>query len=82
MKSRREGKRMDQSMNNEPTDAQVEKAFRDHIAKLGKLAEGGDKDAIRSLACMALLVEGWRCSPDDPDDGEKIIDFSQCRLAA
>jgi hypothetical protein len=52
-------------MPSEPTDAQVMAAIRTHLGKLQRRAldrrhPEQRKDAIRSLALMALLAEGWR----------------------
>lgn len=47
-------------------------AFTAHVRQLEQRACSGDEDAAKSLACMALLVEGFP-SPD-PDGGE-IIDL-------
>jgi hypothetical protein len=49
----------------EPTDAQVMAAIKAHLAKLECWALDHShpqrrRDAIRSLALMALLAEGWR----------------------
>lgn len=73
----------------DPTDAQVYRAFMLHVKKLEKQAIAGDKDAIRSLACMALLAEGFKYEGPDPDDGEdihvdgaEIIDFTKYKLVA
>lgn len=68
-------------MSKEYTDAEVYEAFCKHVKKLERQARKGDKDAIRSLACMALLAEGWK--PDiPPDDGEtipEVIDLQEYR---
>lgn len=73
-------------MSKEPTDAEVYAKFMEHVKKLEAQAIAGDKDAIRSLACMALLAEGFTYSPDD-GGGEtvevgNVIDFEQWRNAA
>jgi hypothetical protein len=52
-------------------------AFVAHVRSLEARACNGDEDAAKSLACMALLVDGV-----DPDDGGEVIDLSQYRLAA
>lgn len=70
----------------EPTDKEVYDAFWKHVKKLEAQALAGDMDAVRSLACMALLAEGFTYNP--PDGGEPIedavIDFAEyrARLAA
>jgi hypothetical protein len=72
-----------------PTDAQVYAAFMKHVKKLEAMAVNGDKDAVRSLACMALLAEGWRPGGPDGDGGKdadcdnfNVIDFTKYKLAA
>lgn len=64
-----------------PTDAQVYEAFCKHVKKLERRGLKGDKDAIRSLACMALLAEGWRpgIPPDDGENIPDVIDFLEYR---
>ena len=45
--------------------------YYDHIRSLETMAEAGDETAIKSLACMQLLISGWRYGdpdPFDPDD--------------
>lgn len=75
----------------EPTDKQVYDAFWKHVKSLEARAIGKDgkkdKDAILSLACMALLAEGFTYNPDGDGDGEPIpvgnvIDFAKWRNAA
>lgn len=44
-------------------------AYSEHVAILVRLAEDGDEVAGRSLACLALLAEGWRYGDPDPSDG-------------
>lgn len=63
---------------------EIAKAFSEHVEKLVLLGtkcpdEDRRLDAIRSLAGMALLIEGWR--PPEPDggehvDGSNVIDIS------
>ena len=55
-------------------------AFMAHVRDLERLSIAGDLHASKSLACMALLVEGWR--PTDPDGGEVIDLMPYLRLAA
>ena len=57
-------------------DDRTRAVFIAHVKKLESQALAGDEDAIRSIACMALLTEGFR--PQDPDDGidAEIIDLS------
>jgi len=74
----------------EPTDKEVYDAFWKHVKSLeARAIKDGkkDKDAILSLACMALLAEGFTYTPDDGGDGEpvpvsNVIDFAQWRNAA
>lgn len=54
-------------------DARTEAAFVAHVKDLERLAVEGDETAVKSLACMALLVEGWR--PVNPDGGGEVIDL-------
>lgn len=61
-------------------DEATNAAFVAHVRKLEAMAIAGDDDAAKSLACMALLSEGW--FPRDPDGGCEIIDLAQYRLAA
>lgn len=56
-------------------DAKVKAAFVQHVQDLELRAINGNEDAVLSLACMALLVEGWRPSDPDPGGGE-VIDFT------
>lgn len=58
-------------------DSATRSAFVAHVRSLEERACAGDEDAAKSLACMALLVDGI-----DPDDGGEVIDLSQYRLAA
>lgn len=62
-------------------DEETRTAFVAHVKDLERLSIAGDMHASKSLACMALLVEGWR--PTDPDDGGEVIDLMPyLRLAA
>lgn len=54
-------------------DAKTNAAFVAHVKDLELLAISGNESAVKSLACMALLVEGWR--PSDPDGGGEVIDL-------
>lgn len=61
--------------------------FRDHIEALERLAMARDELATRSLACMALLANGWRYGDPDPTDpspdgGGEIITLDDFRRAA
>jgi hypothetical protein len=61
--------------------------FFDHIEALERLALAGDELATRSLACMALLIEGWRYGDPDPvdsppDGGGEVINLDLWRNAA
>jgi len=57
-----------------------------HVRRLESMAPTDD-DAARSLACLTLLMQGWRPGdPDprddpDPPDGE-VVDIYLYRLAA
>lgn len=48
------------------------KAFNEHVRALEERAIDGDIDAAKSLACMALLVEGF---PEPDPDGGEVIDL-------
>lgn len=61
-------------------DNETNAAFVKHIKHLEQLAIAGDMDANKSLACMALLVEGW--SPTDPPGDGVVIDFAPYLRAA
>jgi hypothetical protein len=54
-------------------DAETERAFVAHVKDIEASALAGDQHAIKSLACMALLAEGWR--PSGPDGGGEVIEF-------
>lgn len=59
-------------------DAETRKHFEAHVRSLEERACNGDYDAVKSLACMALLV-----ADDGPDDGGgEVIDFQQFFLRA
>lgn len=60
-------------------DPKTNAAFVSHVRHLENMAIGGNESAAKSLACMALLVEGWR--PIDPDGGE-VIDLMPYLKAA
>lgn len=60
-------------------DAKTRKHFEKHVRSLEKRAGKGDRDAAKSLACMALLVKDD--GPED-DGGGKIIDFTRFLRAA
>lgn len=53
-------------------DPQTRLYFVAHVRELERRAIGGDQDAVKSLACMALLTGD---PPDDPGDGE-VVDFT------
>lgn len=46
--------------------------FRKHIRRLERRACAGDVNAVRSLACMALLLEG----PPDDRKTAPVIEFA------
>lgn len=60
------------------TMSQTRKDFEAHVRDLERRAIAGDQDACKSLACMALLVEGF----PDPDGGELIDLLPFLRRAA
>ena len=56
-----------------------------HVREVEARSLAGDEHATKTLACMALLAEGF--PPEDPDGGEtvdlcEVIDFSKYRMAA
>lgn len=64
------------------TTSEHYKALVDEL--LGK-AEAGDLLAVRCLAALSLLAEGWRYGDPDPrddppDGGESVIDLSTYRM--
>jgi hypothetical protein len=64
-------------------DLKTRALFVAHIERLVSLASEGDDDAAKSLACMALIAEGWDPSaPDDPGGGEVIDLAPYLKLAA
>lgn len=71
-------------------DEETNAAFVAHVEALLALSLGGDAMATRSLACMALLVEGHRPGPPEgdgepvQDERDNVIDFAPFlgRLAA
>jgi hypothetical protein len=48
----------------------ISELFNEHVEHLVAQAENGDIDARKSLACLALLGEGWRYGDPDPRDPE------------
>ncbi len=70
-----------------PPKKSVSEHFREHINELERRAASGDEFAVRSLCCLALVLDGWRYGDPDPDDpgdgpdgGEEIIDLSAYRM--
>ena len=53
-------------------DQETEKHFIAHVHDLERLAIDGDCFAVKSLACMALLSEGFY---PGGDGGGEVIDF-------
>lgn len=47
----------------------VSEHYKAHVEYLEALATAGDEMAMRSLACLSLLAEGWRYGDPDPVDG-------------
>lgn len=73
------------------TEKSVSELYYEHVKELERRAEAGDEFATKSLACLALICEGWRYGdpdPEDPDDDgpgggeevEEIIDLSAYRM--
>jgi hypothetical protein len=55
--------------------------YREHVDALLVMAEAGDDFAAKSLACLALICEGWRYGDPDPvdpppDGGSEVIDMA------
>lgn len=42
--------------------------YREHVEQLLLLSDAGDEMAAKSLACLALVCEGWRYGDPDPTD--------------
>lgn len=67
---------------------ETSRLYREHVERLLAAAEDGDETAARSLACLALVCEGWRYGDPDPteppDGGCDVINLSawRARLAA
>ena len=64
-------------------DGETRAAFRAHIERLVEQGSQGNEDAIRSLACMALIIEGWRPEPPEPGetiDNSAVIDLTAYRF--
>jgi hypothetical protein len=71
---------------------QTSELFKAHVDELTRrVEEHDDVFAQKSLACLALLAEGWRYGDPDPtdpppdggcdvDDDEDVIDLSAYRL--
>lgn len=60
---------------------ETSRLYREHVETLLAAAEAGDEIAARSLACLALVCEGWRYGDPDPTDppddgGGNVIDLS------
>lgn len=74
------------------TEKSVSELYYEHAKELERRAEAGDEFATKSLACLALICEGWRYGdpdPEDPDDGpgggsevdeENCVDLSAYRM--
>ena len=58
-------------------DAETRRLFVDHVKEVELLALGGDEFAIKTLACMALLIDP---TPSDDGGGEPVIDLAAWRL--
>lgn len=61
---------------------ETSRLYREHVERLVALGDAGDREAIRSLACLALVCEGWRYGDPDPTDGPpggggEVIDLRQ-----
>lgn len=60
------------------------KAFRDHVLRLEKVATTDfdsvrRDDAVRSLAAISLLLDGWRPGGGGDDGGGEVVDFAAYR---
>lgn len=62
---------------------ETSRLYREHVETLLAAAEAGDEIAAKSLACLALVCEGWRYGDPDPTDppdgGGEVIDLSAWR---
>lgn len=56
--------------------------YADHVVDLTRASEAGDRLAAASLACLALLVAGWRPGDADAADGESALQVVARRAAA
>ena len=69
-------------------DKSISELYYEHVKELERRADVGDEFAIKSLACLVLICEGWRYGDpdpvdgpdDDPGGGEVIIDLSAYRM--
>jgi hypothetical protein len=61
-------------------DAETDRRFVAHVKDLEARAIDGDLHAVKSLACISLLAEGFR--PSNPDGGGEVIDFMPYLKAA
>jgi hypothetical protein len=64
--------------------SETSRLYREHVERLMALCESGDENAARSLACLALVCEGWRYGDPDPTDppdggGCEVIDLTAYR---
>jgi hypothetical protein len=71
------------------SEKSISELYYEHVAELERRALAGDEFSIKSLACLALVCEGWRYGDPDPydpsdgpDGGDKVIEFYKYRLAA
>lgn len=55
-------------------DQETSRHFVEHVKDLERRAIEGDHNAAKSLACMALLAEGFR--PGGGDGGGEVIDIT------
>jgi hypothetical protein len=65
----------------------ISELYREHVEELQRLASCGDEFATKSLACLALVCEGWRYGDPDPEDdgpdddgGETVVHLDDWRM--
>ena len=63
--------------------------FAEHVSLLAASAEAGDDTALKSLAIITMLLEGWHPGDPEPDPdgggpdgdgGEEVVDMAEYRL--
>jgi hypothetical protein len=49
----------------------VSQAYKAHVNALTSQALAGSEFAVKSLACLSLLAEGWRYGDPDPSSDDE-----------